>query len=325
MDTGQELWSEETVREFAHLEYDMETGTAAWDSFGDIVEVWRVDAVQRGVFYRIQVLKHDCQTRGFQIGYGNLSVVSSAGKAFVYEFYPVVKLKKELNIADDAVGHLCQDQEVVMFSMGQKGYHVHSKESGELLGVIDPSRCSNIGHISHDRVSALQQQSPGIPGPTVPPSPPERPSTDRIAPNELKPGPHPDRQNGNIDSDDWGAGLLDGDTMAGVSRQGRVFICTNWRQVLSSSTEKYDATSTIIECETNPVAFDLGGWLSLRHGKVSVEVDDCIYVLNTTSEQKSPIWAMRTGSSSRSRAPVSLMALWDDCFMYTYVVSPCCL
>lgn len=323
MDTGQELWCEETVREFAHLEYDMETGTAAWDSVGDIVEVWRVDEMRRGVFNRIKVLEHDCQTRGFQIGYGNLSVVSSEGKGFVYEFYPVVRLKKELKIADGAIGHLCQDREVVMFSMGQKGYHVHSKETGGLLGVIDPSRCSDIGHISHDSVSAsLQQQSPRIAGPTVPPFPPEGPSTERVVPNELKPGPHPDRRNGSLEEDDWGAGLLDGDIMAGISRRGRVFICTNWRQVLSSSeTEKYDSNSSIIECETNPVAFDLGGWLSLRHGKLSVEVNDCIYVISTTSEQNSPIWAMRTGSSPRSRAPVSFMAIWDDSFMYTYVVS----
>ena len=321
MDSGEELWCEETVREFAHLEYDMETGTAAWDAIGDIVEVWRVDETQRGVFNRIEVLEHDCQTRGFQIGYGNLSVVSSEGKGFVYDFHPTVKLKKEIRIEQGAIGHLCQDREVVMFSMGQKGYHVHTKETGRLLGVIDPSRCSNIDHINHDQISHLQQDSPRIAGPPVPPFPPGGPSIDRVALNKLESGPHPDRENGPLDEDDWGAGLLDGDVMAGVSRRGRVFICNNWRQVLSALPGKYDACSSIIECETIPVAFDLGGWLSLRHGKISIEVDDCIYIMSTTSEDKSPIWAIRTGSSSRSRAPVSFMAVWDDCFMYTYVVS----
>jgi hypothetical protein len=316
-----ELWRNEEVREFAHLEYDMETGTAAWDAFGDVVELWRIKPGERGVFEQVEVLEHDCQTRGFQIGHGDLSVVSSEGWGFVYEFHPVVRLKKKIEIAERAVGHLCQDREVVMFSMGERGYHIHSKETGQLLGVLDPSHCmENINHAPHDHVSSAITQRP-----LYKLDLPIDDRTDCLARDFLKPGPHPARQdNASLGDDEWGAGLLDGDTMAGISRNGRVFICSNWREVLSSG--DYGSTSSITECQTNRAAFDMCGWLSLRNGKVAVEVNDCVYLMNASptkrgQEESRPIWAMRTSMDFRSREAVSFMSIWDDCFMYTYVVS----
>ncbi|KAK2762710.1 hypothetical protein FQN54_000884 [Arachnomyces sp. PD_36] len=327
MDSGEELWGDEMVREFAHLEYDMETGTAVWDAFGDILEVWRVDENeedgQRGKFKRVKVLKHDCQTRGFQIGHGHLSVVSSQGKAFVYDIHPAVKKKLDLEIAPRAIGHLCQNEEVVMFSMGERGYHIHSKETGKLLGVLNPARCPNSGHVQHLELSDFCLRDPSmIMCPTVPPFPPQDPRTDRVALNHIESGSHPEQPNCRLDRDEWGAGLLDGDVMAGVSRAGRVFICSNWRETISSE-DAYETTTSIVECETSSRSFDLGGWLTLRNGKVAIEVDDCVYLMNVdvdvSGEKRSPVWAVRTGSSRQSRAPVSFMAIWDDCFMYTYV------
>ena len=68
MDTGRRLWGDGGARSHGQLEYDMETGTAAWDTFEDIVEVWRVDDEvegKRGVFKRIGRLSHDFRARGF--------------------------------------------------------------------------------------------------------------------------------------------------------------------------------------------------------------------------------------------------------------------
>jgi molybdopterin synthase catalytic subunit len=31
----------------AHLEYDQESGTACWDRFGNAIEVWKADEVER--------------------------------------------------------------------------------------------------------------------------------------------------------------------------------------------------------------------------------------------------------------------------------------
>lgn len=328
MDSGQELWRNEDVREFAHLEYDVETGTAVWDAFGDVVEVWRVsaDERQRGVFKQIAVLDHDCQIRGFELSHGNLCVVSSEGQAFVYDIHPQVTLRKSFAITNGAVGHLHQDRDVVVISMGGKGFHIYSKETGASLGVLDPRRCTNITHVKHKRpVEHDQPASVANMGPTVPPFPPSRSQPDRLIPLALEPGAHPTRHHG-LDDDEWGSGLLDGPVMVGLSRAGRVFICSDWRRALAGD---YDETSSLIECETDPMVFDLGGWLTVRHGKAAVEVDDCIYLISTSprlggGEQdmgKPSIWAMYSTSIARFNQPVSFMGIYEDCFMQTYLVS----
>lgn len=340
MSDGRRLWRDESVREYAHLEYDAETGTAAWDAFGDVVEVWRLvdpenqnenGGQHRGVFRQIAVLRHDVQIRGFELSHGNLCVVSSQGRAFVYDIVPEIKLKTTIDTAPGAIGHLHQDHDVVIISMGHGSYHVHNKTSGALLGIIDPNRCTNISHIKHDRPpEPPESTSISAMGPTIPAFPPTRPRTDRLIPLRLERGPRPSYlgSTGLVDEgDDWGACLLDGRWMAGISRHGRLFLCSNWRKVLEG---KYDETSLLIECETDPTLFDLGGWLALRHGRVAMEVDDCIYLIRTgarvdegENEERSEasVWAMYSTTVPRFNQPVSFMGIYEDCFMHTYLVS----
>lgn len=338
MSDGRRLWRNDGVREYAHLEYDPETGTAAWDAFGDVVEVWRVvedneSGQQRGVFRQLAVLRHDVQIRGFELSNGNLCVVSSQGRAFVYDIVPEVKLKTTIHTAEGAIGHLHQDRDVVIISMGNAGYHVHNKTTGAHLGVIDPERCTNRTHIKSSRPPEPSESSSITEmGPTTPPFPPSRARRDRLIPLRLERGPSPVYHTGLVDGDDWGACLLDGSCMAGISRHGSLFITSDWRKALAG---QYDETSILIECETDPTIFDLGGWLTLRHGKVAMEVDDCIYLVRTQPkvwgdddddddvemEKSASVWAMYSTSVPRFNQPVSFMGIYEDCFMHTYWVS----
>ena len=45
-------------------------------------------------------------------------------------------LRTCLDIKEGATGHVYQDTEVVMYCMGEKGYHLHDKQSGARLGVM---------------------------------------------------------------------------------------------------------------------------------------------------------------------------------------------
>lgn len=130
MDNGRLLWSlsHDEVRPYAHLEY--QDGTAVWDREGNALEVWEADEGARGVFRRMAVLHHGCETRGFQLSYNTLCVVSSEGYGFVYDMArDPPQLKKRLDIEHGAIGHLDQNEHVVLYSMGTAGYHVHSKDT----------------------------------------------------------------------------------------------------------------------------------------------------------------------------------------------------
>ncbi|KAF7538840.1 hypothetical protein G7054_g2571 [Neopestalotiopsis clavispora] len=164
MDTGAPLWSlrgDGEVRGYAHLEYESETGTAVWDRFGNTLEVWRTDlpGLPRGHFRQVGLLHHDAETRGFQLSYGTLCVVSTDGHGFVYDVPPgeeVPTLRRRIDIPAGAVGHLDQNEHAVMFSMGAEGYHFYDKTTGESLGqlrphLVDPFKMYHINHPTSPR------------------------------------------------------------------------------------------------------------------------------------------------------------------------------
>ncbi|GAB7358848.1 hypothetical protein MBLNU230_g4071t1 [Neophaeotheca triangularis] len=323
MDTGERLWSlsPREVRPCAHLEYQESSGTAVFDRHGNAVEVWKTDwTMSRGEFRRVAILPHNCLTRGFQLSYDTLCVVSSEGFGFVYDMEPEPSKRTTIKIAQGAIGHLDQDEEVVMYSLGEKGYHVHDKTSGQRLGVINPSSCPNICHIrdpdEDDVISGSGNQST--------PFPPTRPSRQRTQPLKVQTGPFPfkgssatrnppwlrefpeeapeDDDYTPLDEDEWGAGMLDGHTMVGISAGGRAVICPNWRDSLvecpnhdkesaagdnfleelyGQEQEEGHNHMTVIECEQddNPENFHLGGWLSIHKNRVLWTCGPRIYIL----------------------------------------------
>jgi len=330
MYTGRLLWRlpSEDVRPYAHLEYDMEQGIAVFDRFGNAIEVWKADDAERGVFRQVTVLHHDCETRGYQLSYDTLCVVSTEEQGFVYDMKAdPPQVKTRISIAPEAVGHLDQTQDVVMYSMGARGYHVHGKEDGALVGRLQPGQCTNFYHIRHPDPDFKDIFSMGQ-KPEQEVWPPQNPRKDRLIPLKLENGPHPTHEAPlSLEEDQWGAGMLSGNFMVGVSKAGRVFICSDWRGALQS-TERSAQCTAIVECESDGSTFDLGGWLSIRNNRVLFEIMARIYIfplcnpaetaLPVTGDRQSSIYCVAQSSTPQLSIPVSFMAVWDDCLMFTY-------
>lgn len=283
LDTGQSLWSLglDEVRPFAHLEY--QDGTAVWDREGDALEVWRtgLEGLARGEFRQVAVLPHDIQTRGFQLSFDTLCVVSSEGKGFVYDMPGNPRLRTEVEIASHAIGHLDQDADVVVFSLGAYGYHFYDKPSGKMLGALHPRAVERTYHVVHPYSSPVSGIDKCVSNMNWTDTLVTRHgrSDHRTTPIRIEQGPHPCRDEGIIplDGDEWGAGMLAGPLFVGVSRGGRLMICNNWlRAIQPTKTDGSDTLDTIsmIECDADGSTFDLGGWLSVRDHRVMCEVQD---------------------------------------------------
>ncbi|KAK8065752.1 hypothetical protein PG997_012499 [Apiospora hydei] len=347
------------VRPFAHLEYDMERGVAAWDRFGNSIEVWQAndeDEGSRGVFSRVAVLHHECETRGYQLSYDTLCVVSSDGEGFVYDLRPgkgegdndklSPRLRTHIDIERGAVGHLDQGEGAVMYSMARKGYHFHDKTTGEALGRLQPAACTNVFHIKQplynddeddaesfvlESVAVLERRARGsnrvisLPG-----------GGSHFVPLRAEKGRHPNHGELHVseiplEQDEWGAGMLSGSFMVGVSRAGRIFLCSDWPALLADPESAAASNCTaIIETvsEGDSDRFDMGGWLSIRNGRILFEVDGRIYILTVPTEPGAHLPSFLSESSSGFAVasspglglsrPVSFMAVWDDCISFTY-------
>lgn len=332
MDSGQIIWrlpstldaDDEAVRPFAHLEY--QDGMAVFDREGDAVEVWQTDleGTQRGEFRRIAILNHECQTRGFQLSYWTLCVVSSQGQGFVYDMTErPPKLTTHLEIEHGGVGHLDQSEDAVVYSMGSRGYHVHEKASGAFLGALQPSHCTDKYHIRAPSTGSPDGSSHRA----FAFGPPRR---DCLMPIKVEKGPlTPPDDPGHVwhQENEWGAGMLHGDLFVGFSRSGRVFVCSDWRKALHDQVS-LAAHSSLIECESDGAAFDLGGWLSVRNRRLMFEIRDRIYIVALDDDNKiqdiehpaRASYSLFNSSTSRLAVPVSFMGLYEDAIMTTYAV-----
>ncbi|KAI4712583.1 hypothetical protein J4E89_002851 [Alternaria sp. Ai002NY15] len=345
MDTGRILWQlpsaldtteDHAVRPYAHLEY--QDGMAAFDREGDAVEIWRTDqeGTARGEFQRVAVLDHDCQTRGFQLSYWTLVVVSVEGQGFVYDMKQnPPNLITHLEIEQDAVGHLDQNEDVVVYSMGTRGYHVYEKKSGQALGILQPSQCTEKYHVeplpptdppsSNAALAALRY---GRPSRRI--FPPSAPRKSRLTPIRLGKGPLPNASRDPNEEDEWGAGMLDrsSNLFVGFSRLGRVFVCSDLRKALEDGSKNLASVSQILECESDGSTFDLGGWLSARNHRIMFEIQNRVYVVALSEEDRisvgdeaeevGPSYSFLTSSAPQLAVPVSFMALFDDAIMTTY-------
>jgi hypothetical protein len=335
MDSGSVLWrlDADTVRPFAHLEYD--NGTAVWDREGDVVEVWKTDidgaGLARGEFKRVAVLEHDRQTRGFQLTENTLCVVSSEKKGYVYDLAGETRLLREIDIENGAVGHLDQGVNVVTYSLGDSGYHFFEKETGASLGILHPKHTTKAYHIVHPKSQLDCRLGVGSGGRASDTYPPQFPGKNRTVPLQIQKGKQPARNIATdipLDDDEWGAGMLDGDMFAGVSRGGRVFVCSDWRKALASS-EVFKEVTANLECDSDGSTFDLGGWLAIRSHKLMFETQDRAYIVGLNDDNtieahdenpQRPSYAYATSSAAQLAVPVSFMGIYDDCVMTTYTV-----
>jgi hypothetical protein len=123
--------------------------------------------------------------------------------------------------------------------------------------------------------------------------------------------------------------MSDGELFVGLSRAGRVFVCSDWRKALQDLSN-LATHSSIIECESDGSGFDRGGWLSVRDHRLLFEIQDHAYVValdynNRLQDLDHPergSFAILTNSAPQLAVPVSYMALCDDAIMTTYTVRP---
>lgn len=336
MDSGNLLWrlDADTVRPFAHLEYN--DGTAVWDREGDAVEVWKTDIdgtnLAKGEFKRVAVLEHDRQTRGFQLTDDILCVVSSEKKGYVYSLTGETRLLREIDIPQGAVGHLDQGTDVVVYSLGHNGYHFYDKATGESLGELRPCHTGTTYHIDHPKSQLDCRLGVGSVGRASDTYPPQFPGRHRTVPLQIQKGKQPSRSivtDIPLEEDEWGAGMLDGNMFAGVSRGGRVFVCSDWRRALTSRVG-FAMTTANLECDSDGSTFDLGGWLAIRSHKLMFETQDRSYIIGLDDNNMikahdenppRPSYAFATSSAAQLAVPVSFMGIYDDCVMTTYTVS----
>ena len=334
MDNGERLFylPREIVRPFAHLEY--QDGTAVFDREGNAVEVWRIDDASetRGLLEMITVLPHEKLTRGFQLSFDTLCVVSSDGLGFVYENMTrgQPQLKTMMTIEEGATGHLHQCADAVAWSQGPNGYQLYDKTSGKFLGTLHPPFCDrdNYFHIEHivERGTSDGSLDTAIGATNGITCSPRHARKDRTSPIHIEDGPMPltDGEFIPMPEDEWGAGMFDGDLFVGVSRGGRVFVCSNWRKALQN-VASFAANTYIVECDSDGSTFDLGGWLSVRNRRIMFEIQDRIYVIGLDDQNRvicvvpsRPSFTIASCLSPQLAVPVSFMALYDDCIMTTY-------
>lgn len=338
MDSGHIIWrlpstldrDENAVRPYAHLEY--EDGMVVFDREGNAVEVWKTDleGLARGEFRRIAVLNHEYQTRGFQLSYKTLCVVSNEGKGFVYDMaQQPPAMTACLDIEHGAVGHLDQNEDTVIYSIGQKGYYAYDKRSGAFLGALRPTSSTEIFHICAPLADA-DGDTAAEPRPNSAQSS-SRPQGKVITPVEIIQGALPISDDSDYiphEADEWGAGMLDGDLFVGFSRAGRVFVCPDWRTVLRDQFASSTTHGSLIECESDGSSFDLGGWLAIRHHRLLFEIQDRVYVVSLGRDNhvkdkthaESASFSILTSSAPQLAVPVSYMTLCDDAILTTYTV-----
>lgn len=277
------LWSRnvDEIGPYAHLEYSK--GTLATNpSVEGTVEVWRrtelvgaeklralghdlndADSERSaetrntkqarrspGTFTRLGRLPHDNLVRGFHLRYPTLCVVSERGRAWIWNLStddPI--LLRQLKIDDGAQGHLEQDDDVVMFTMID-GYHIFNKATGQMLGKIrymPDLTAKNLFHLKNTprihawptRHEARKKEDPLIP------------LDDQHVSVELRPGTstwdtHVSAQHlGDMAKQEWGAGMLCGSTMVGVSKDAYILIVSDWPRLLKNEVKAADVVSVI--------------------------------------------------------------------------------
>ena len=118
--------------------------------------------------------------------------------------------------------------------------------------------------------------------------------------------------------------MIDDHYFVGISRSGRLIICSDWQATLNDPSIS-NKTISILESETDDSRFDLGGWLSIKHNKVLFEVSDRIYILHLPlrgeilNEKFSPL--IQTAPSNlygQLPVPISYMSIHSDSIMSTY-------
>jgi len=314
------------------LEY--EDGVAVFARDDNVLEVWQTDAgvLRRGEFRRWAVLTHEEEVWYARLFGGVLRCVLSTGESLVYDLRrQAPRLTQRIQIAERDITYMCQDAQVVVFSMGPLGLYIDDQQSGELLGILKPGPEVSRYHIlwpHHNRVPCQKYAMV---------SSPARRRHHRLVPITVAAGPLPrdsPATASSLEQDIWGACALDGNLLVCLSTTGCVYICPDWRQALQGQHQH----GAVIECQYGSYKFDFQTLLSVKNHRILFVNDDWIYVVAlddddrvqrpiTQSEDPSsriwPSYACLTNEWVGNGDPTSCIALFNDCIMSTCAIDVC--
>lgn len=271
LESSERLWSlsADQILPYAHLEHSQ--GTLALNpGIDDTIEIWRrADLVPdrpaqyvRGQYIKVASLPHDAPLRGWHLLFPTLCVVSDEGKAWIHDVAadPPI-LQRTLEIPRGARGHLEQDDSIVMYAMKRMGYHIYDKSSGKHLGNLDPS----VWNLSHSNFFKVKPRQCSERGTSICFCTTQLDFTS-IA-SATKPGPLWSEDQAAEDYDasfghrdlsqiEWGAGMIHGKIMVGVSQSPWVMIVSDWPAVMRDPSKASDYVSFLLheECQTSQVS-----------------------------------------------------------------------
>ncbi|ORY56308.1 uncharacterized protein BCR38DRAFT_478749 [Pseudomassariella vexata] len=251
----------------------------------------------------------------------------SRGQGFVYGMTKNPPLlSTQIDISKGATGHLDQDQDIVMYSMGECGYHVYGKQSGTFLGNANITRCTNYWHIKNnahapDDIDHESQDSFSNDFPVTSTRKngrrrQSRPNLARLPGRPTCPESLSRMTNGVL------AWFLATSLWASRKAVECWFVLVG-NSLLRDRGDLVSEVSILIECEFNVAGFDLGGRLSVKANRIMFEVDGRIYIvaLDYKGRPSGSSYSISTASTDLEHAgvPVSFMALYD-CIMSTYTL-----
>ncbi|PWN41795.1 hypothetical protein IE81DRAFT_324132 [Ceraceosorus guamensis] len=315
LDTGVLLSSVETHFPYQHLEYDARGKAFVVSTGGDGLQVWRrtqpggTDATgafqtpaphrfglspnsglvtevgpkcpsdRQICFQRTDILPHDKRVRGFHLRWPILCVVSDEGIGWIWNLEEKACLLKTLKIAENAVGHLEQDDEVVMYAMNH-GYDVHVKDTGALLGTLDGKKLAQEGAKMYSLRHTATARDSFDPSPSAREFVQNHPwcIADQHTSLKLEHGNlYPSEDFG---SHEWRAGMIRGSTIVGISMGQELLICSDWEAYFSGGKRAKECVA-LIQCtrpsgEDDP---DPDRWLTAAHGRAAWSSMGSTYIL----------------------------------------------
>ena len=291
IDTQEVLWSDarQDRRYYKDLEYRDGVAMFQPDLYdASLLEVWKIDDNQpRGVFRKFGELTHECDVEGNDLGPDHLCTVSRNGLGFVWNIngeWP--RLVTCMSIKRNDRCGLSQDEDAVMYSMLEKGYHIHDKLTGALLGKIKPRECQRSYVIDAPKLDEATTMTTRYTRAEYNGEiffPPGKVTKDRMSPLRFQGPEHARSNDWSEDSDSgdsivgfgepWDTGFLSGSLMVGYCRGGddgvgaQLLVYPNWKQGLSTPGH-FERNAYLIQLRDEHERYNGGRHLSVHGNRI---------------------------------------------------------
>jgi len=350
IDTQELLWSDAIRCTRYCKKFKYRDGIAVFPPIvndGSLLEVWKTDNSQaRGVFRKFGDLVHDCDVDGIDLGPDHVCTVSRDGWGFVWDVNgELPQLVTRMSIKQSEPWGLSQDEDVVMYSMYEKGYHILDKTTGALLGEINPGKCQRSYAIDApelDTAATMTAKYTRAEYNGMMFFPPGKATSDRSTPLKLK-GPvwTDDWTESEIESgertDGYGpqhectTGILSGSLMVGLcggeeDGPDRLIIYPDWKKGFSTPGH-FEDNAYIIRLGGAYQRIDCSRQVSVHGNRIMLRAQQCIYIISLNEDgtapeegQELPIGPSFCFYAGYWSTWVGQMQLFDDCAAMDYWV-----